>query len=352
MPNHAESRYAPSLYSALSKKNPAEFSEVIYLQCLTTIQEKGMHNYLSAIGLKNIFTRESEIERMLDNFPGNCDSRQAAREEIPGCAFLEMCKSFGPGMGIRLCGQMDDQGFHRMYYYPYLERNSTSVVHEVSVEKRSSGNGYYGITDDGRAGMNIIFFLQNPAEFMKNSFREILREKKVPVALTGLSNSGKILLGHRQARDEEKILRKNDDSERTALISAARDGDEDAVQSLTMEEIDIYSMLSRRIQTEDLYTIVESSFIPGGTECNLYRIIGTILFYTKVQNTLTRQYVYQMTIDCNGIPVDIAINAGDLLGDPDVGRRFKGTIWLQGSLRFKGEQQPSFAVEQAAADEI
>ena len=42
----------------------------------------------------------------------------------------------------------------------------------------------------------------------------------------------------------------------------------------------------------------------------------------------------QMTVECNNIQFDICINRADLLGDPAVGRRFKGTIWLQGQLHF------------------
>ena len=61
-----------------------------------------MHQYLDAIGFKNTFFREADIERMLDNLFQSFDDRQAAREEIPGCAFLEMSKSYGPGIEIRL----------------------------------------------------------------------------------------------------------------------------------------------------------------------------------------------------------------------------------------------------------
>jgi len=32
--------------------------------------------------------------------------------------------------------------------------------------------------------------------------------------------------------------------------------------------------------------------------------------------------------------MDICVNAKDLLGKPEVGRRFKGVIWLQGNVDF------------------
>ena len=39
-----------------------------------------------------------------------------------------------------------------------------------------------------------------------------------------------------------------------------------------------------------------------------------------------------MNILCNDVPLDVCINEKDLLGEPEVGRRFKGQIWLQGTM--------------------
>ena len=41
-----------------------------------------------------------------------------------------------------------------------------------------------------------------------------------------------------------------------------------------------------------------------------------------------------MTISCNDLVFDICINAEDLIGQPEVGRRFKGVIWMQGIINF------------------
>ena len=98
--------------------------------------------------------------------------------------------------------------------------------------------------------------------------------------------------------------------------------------------MDIYTMLARRIAKEDVLSIVDTSFMPYGMECDQYQIIGNILFYTKVFNSYTRETLYQMTVECNGMNFDICINKKDLLGDPEAGRRFKGTVWLQGKINF------------------
>ena len=115
-------------------------------------------------------------------------------------------------------------------------------------------------------------------------------------------------------------------------MTAAKNGSEEAIESLTIEDMDIYAMISRRVLHEDILTIIDTYFMPYGMESDQYQILGTILFYTKVRNSITREYVYQMTVDCNGMLIDLCINEKDLLGDPEEGRRFKGNIWLQGRL--------------------
>ena len=111
-------------------------------------------------------------------------------------------------------------------------------------------------------------------------------------------------------------------------------GDEEAMENLTMEEMDTYSMISNRIVHEDILSIVDSYFMPYGIQCDQYSILGEIIEYHTVQNDITDEELVQMTVECNNIRFDICINRADLLGDPAVGRRFKGTIWLQGQMHF------------------
>ncbi len=41
-------------------------------------------------------------------------------------------------------------------------------------------------------------------------------------------------------------------------MHAARKGDEEAIESLTLEDMDTYSMISQRIQEEDLFTVIDT----------------------------------------------------------------------------------------------
>lgn len=290
-----------------------------------------MHSYLRAIGFSNL-KKEAEAENLLDEIYQNFDHRETIKEEQS--VFLEMEKEFAPDMGIKLCGNLDQDGFHRQYYFPYFKGNGISTKEDVTVEKRVSGNDYSGVCDDGRIGVSLIFYLQNAAGYCREQLLNELFTRKTATTLSGLSTSGMVLLpvckNSDQIDSQKKISAK-----RNQLLSAAKNGDPEAMESLTIEDMDLYSMLSRRVYEEDIYTIVDTFFMPYGIECDKYQIMGNINSYMKVRNSVTKEYIYQLNVECNDMNFDICINEADLTGDVEVGRRFKGTIWLQGIINFE-----------------
>ena len=98
------------------------------------------------------------------------------------------------------------------------------------------------------------------------------------------------------------------------MIAAARNGDEEAMENLTMEEMDTYSMISTRIVNEDILSIVDSYFMPYGIQCDQYSILGEILeaAYGQQYCHSSRELV-QMTIESNNMQFDVCINRKDLL---------------------------------------
>ena len=104
-----------------------------------------------------------------------------------------------------------------------------------------------------------------------------------------------------------------------------------------MQEMDTYSMISKRIETEDVLSIVSTYFMPCGLECDQYSILGEILHFEKRENSLTKEQIYVLTVECNSLEFDVCINAEDLMGEPEIGRRLKANIWLQGRINFDEE---------------
>lgn len=289
-----------------------------------------MHSYLKAIGFGKL-KKESEVERLLEEVYRDYSHRSVVKKE--NGAFLEMRKEFAPDMGIVLCGMLDEDGFHRQYYFPYYKGSGITTTEDLIIEKRVSGDSFAGVCDDGRVGVSIIFYLQNAAAYQKRQINNQLFGQKITTTFSGLASSGTILLPV-QKRQEFEGIEKPELSKRNQLLSAAKNGDPEAIESLTIEDMDLYSMISRRVFKEDVYSIVDTYFMPYGMECDQYQVLGNINYYNKVRNPITNEKIYQINIECNDLKFDICINESDLIGDPEVGRRFKGTIWLQGRINF------------------
>ena len=136
-------------------------------------------------------------------------------------------------------------------------------------------------------------------------------------------------------KDEmQKERVKQDSVNRNNLLAAARKGDEDAIETLTLEDMDMYTTISRRIQKEDIFSLVDTYFMPYGVECDQYSVLGEIVDMRLVSNQITGEKIYILTICCNELTFDVSINIIDLFGEPQIGRRFKGVIWLQGYINF------------------
>ena len=291
-----------------------------------------MHSYLRAIGFSKI-TKRSSIRQIIMDVVENYDEKKVVENYTDGI-FAEFKKNYGCDCGITVCGQYDeDDVFHVDYYFPYFKGSGITTQESVSVEKHADKESFAAACDDLRIGVTLIFYLQNAAEYMKEKYKSGMLPDGQPLTLSGLAREGKILFPvekDKEAVKAERELTKN----RNHLIAAARNGDEEAMESLTMEDMDTYSMISQRIVTDDILSIVDSYFMPYGIECDQYSVMGEIIDYMTFENIITGEKICQITIECNDMQFDVCINREDLLGELKIGRRFKGIIWLQGQLHY------------------
>lgn len=291
-----------------------------------------MHSYLRAIGFSNIKTRadfDSVIGMVMDQPTVKYTINK--EEKI---ILTEISKDFGERMGITLRGEYDEKGFfHLEHYFPHFRGQSISLKEDTVFNKRVDNEAYTGMCDDIRLGVSLIFYLQNVIDYLKSIKQPNGQILLAPVSLSGLSTSGKVILGLDQT-ERESHNKSSEAIKRNKLITDARNGDQEAIDSLTIDDIDLYATVSRRARYEDVYTIVDSSFIPYGSESDNYSIVGTILVVNLVVNQLTNEHIYDLLISCNELNFNVCINQIDLLGEPLVGRRFKGNLWLQGYINF------------------
>ncbi|WP_310602431.1 DUF3881 family protein [Anaerosporobacter sp.] len=291
-----------------------------------------MHSYLKAVGFSNIKTRE-ELEQILSMVMTQPTEKYVTSERKDS-VIVELKKDFSERFGVAVHGEYDEKGFfHLEHYYPYFKGQIVSLREEIAINKRVDTDAYTGMCDDLRIGISLIFYLQNAIDYIDCVEKNRWNVRALPVVLTGLATEGKILLGTtKDSTTERNLISEN--KQRTQLIAEAKKGNQEAIDSLTIDDIDLYAMVSRRIRYEDVYSIVESTFIPYGSESDNYTVIGNIIEAKKLQNEFTSEYIYNIVVECNDITLEICINEKDLMGTPEPGRRFKGNIWLQGTVAF------------------
>lgn len=290
-----------------------------------------MHRFLRAIGFSDITSRQN-MDKLLGIIMNEPDKQK--KTEINGKVYTEMSKDFGHNMGITIRGEYDKLGFfHLEHYFPYCSCSLYTGAEDIVVNKRVDTDAYTGMCDDIRMGISMIFYLQNAVDYVTMHIPDNTPHK-AKLSLSGLALDGKVILG--VERSEQSLKRKNYEAHlRSQLIKQAKNGDQDAMDSLTVDEIDLSTRIARRIKKEDLYSLVETSFVPYGSESDNYSLIGNIINWNLVTNQYTHEEIYHMLVNCNDIVFAVCINKKDLLGTPMVGCRFKGVIWMQGYVDFQ-----------------
>lgn len=292
-----------------------------------------MHQYLTAIGFGCIKSKKA-LNEILTYVENTFTQHELVSIEEDN-AYCEFKKEFAEGIGITSIGSIDiDEIYKREFYIPYFAGSGITTYADVLIDRRIDREAYVGICEDVKVGISLIFHLQNSALYLKKQCIMESAEIFTSVTLSGLCNEGMILLPVMKDKSQEE-QQKEDVRNRMTLISAAKTGDPAAIESLTLDDIDIYSKVSRRLVTEDVFSIVDTYIMPYGVECDRYSILGTITGVRKTRNEVTEEEIYIMSLDVNDLVFDICVPVNNVVGEPSVGRRFKGNIWMQGYVNFE-----------------
>ncbi len=291
-----------------------------------------MHSYLRAVGFSD-FSNRTELNQLLENIIKNSTKKNSIQLGN-NTGLTEVSMEFAEGMGITVRGEYDQQNaFHMEHYFPYVSGQNISTREEVGINRRVDTEAYTGMCDDFRLGVSLIFYLQNVTEYLEKKNQNMPMNTSFGITLAALSLEGRILLPIEM--DEVQVRNISAETKhRNNLIAEAKKGNQDAIDNLTIDDIDMYAMVSRRAKKEDIYSIVDTSFIPFGSESDNYSIIATITDSNLIVNEITKEEIYDLQLVCNDINFRVCINKQDLLGEPLAGRRFKGNIWMQGNIAF------------------
>ena len=279
-----------------------------------------LHKFLKSIGFSE-YTTTRKIQELVKDVIMNPESRNyTTLNGNEDTVLVEFCKNFAENITF-------------YYFYPYLRGTGVSSMEDVSVERHAAKESYAGVCDDIKVGVTLIFYLQNMIPYIKYRNTDKLPVRGTSLTLSALGIQGSIMMPIIKSENQKKKIQQSTLT-RNQLIEAARRGDEDAIESLTLEDMDTYTTISRRIQKEDVFSLVDTYFMPYGVECDQYSVLGEITECHIVKNRLTEEEICVMTLNCNELSFDVCINVKDLFGEPKVGRRFKGVVWLQGAVNY------------------
>lgn len=291
-----------------------------------------LHKFLRAVGFSKI-KEKKELTALITNSIQLATRRSYVTTVEDGIvAVFE--RDFADDIGLAVCGEFDDDDkFIYEYYYPYLIPSGISTEEDLNVERHAATVSYAGVCNEPRIGVTLIYYLQNMIPYIKYENEAKFPIRGTTLSLSALSTKGQILMPIAKTEEEKEVAKKKTNY-RNKLINNARKGDETAIESLTLDDMDLYTSISKKIRKQDVYSLVDSYFMPYGVECDHYSVLGEISECRRVINSLTSEAVHIMRINCNDLEFDVCINEADLLGEPAVGRRFKGNIWMQGFINF------------------
>lgn len=288
-----------------------------------------MHNYYRAIGFNRIKNTKEILRKMVKKAIIEYKERNL---DMSPDRLVEIFVPFGRNIGMMIHGEFLENGeFEVEYTYPFARPESYEYYDNIVVERNSFNYSFSAACDNKSNGMTIVFYLQNALDYV--NFR-MPSKVSAEVGFLGISLFGKVILPSKQNKAYVQQAGSGRES-RSKLIEDAKNGNEEVIENLIFEEMDAYSKISKRILNEDVLSIVESSFVPTGLECDIYSVVGKIIECGETFNNITRVGLYNLMLECNDIILNVIIDKENLIGEPKAGRRFKGNIWLQGNINFR-----------------
>ena len=288
-----------------------------------------MHKFFRAAGFSE-YTTDGTIYRFIRGMVERPENLAARLSLGDGAMLLEYRMPVNQYVGI--CAAIIHSGseFSEIqYYYPYFHTGEISSDAACSLERHTAVETYSGIIDEYNIGLSLIFFVTNPMDYrIQADFNESNEFRGT--SLTAFANEAVVLLP--VVPQEDYFDDPGSIFEDEQLLEAAREGDENAIETLTRSDIDMFHQISERIESEDLYSLVDQSFMPCGVECDQYSIIGVITELGSLVNELTQEELWMLKVSCNDVEFWLCIRKDDLTGEPMIGRRLKGKIWMTGKV--------------------
>lgn len=294
-----------------------------------------IHSYMNSIGFSKIdcLNDLNDVIKEIIEDPDN-----VSKIDYNNTTYSEYHKNFTDSTGIVVLGYYKDEienfeNFVLETYFPYVESSDNAILEatDITIERFADKYSYLAMFDSSIMNMILIFFISNLRMLGKVGFVSKISLPKCDINVSALAFEGIVLLPIiKDQRSEEK---KAYNDKKAVLIERAKKGDEEAIETLTLEDFETQQMLYTRTQSEDVLSIVDTYFMPEGLENDKYSIMGDIVSVKKEKNCITEEEIYLLDIFSNDVYLSVSINKKNLMGEPLVNRRFRGRVWLQGIIK-------------------
>lgn len=294
-----------------------------------------MHKYFKAAGFPDYITERAVLD-FIDRRVILPENLYTELQVDPETLLREYRLMVNDAIGIRAAVIVTDGHQPALsYYFPFYETFEETGTSPCSIERHTEKETYSGLVEDFTPGISLIFYMINSIDYRRKLLAgaDPLKTYK-GVYLSAFANDGKVLLPI--AKKEQDIIADNlARNERRRLQEAAMAGDEDAGLQLDNQEVFLFDQINERVQKEDLYSLVDQTFIPWGVECDQYSILGEIASVNETRNCFTGIPMWLLEVVCNDVTFRLCVRKQDLLGEPEPGRRIKCGIWLHGHVNLE-----------------
>lgn len=296
-----------------------------------------MSSAMKAIGFSEVKNKQSWDDLVAEvlNEPSRTFMRKYEEDKVVVEYYKEYSQRVYLLVRVALGGEDKKEQKPKIYIEecePYVEATYTLEIQDLDIEDTEDDFIFYVVCEDVGTGMQIVFWLQNVIEYL-----DCIEDDSVDytgVNIVGIGSEGTIVLPIEKGEDDAEY----ENTEREylrAMLQRAKAGDEEAIEILENEEEQLDEQLKERLRREDFLTVMDGYFLPATNIEATYAILGTIKELEIRQNNKTKEKMYWMYLDVNGMLIEIIINMRDLIGNPSIGMRFMGTCWIQGTVEFE-----------------
>ena len=294
-----------------------------------------MNGMLQSVGYSKVEGVEAENRLKDELIYGFSMKRKKTVKVSETRTAVEIMCEIAPNTGVVYRGEYDKLGiFLSDCFFPAHISQRLSLKEPIMISKRMDSNAFTAMAYDYIHKIPVVFYLQNEVDMYMNYDPEG-KEEVCEVYLTAMADEGKIILPVEGTR--VRVEKTSEDNYTGDFEDDIDDPVERQISRLAERELNEYINMTSRFREEDLYSIIETTFMPCGTEVDTYTIIAKIISVESQENFNTKEEMYIMGLECNDMIMEMCINKNRLMGEPEVGRRFKGNVWLQGYVKWNKE---------------